>query len=416
MGAIGLLVPLLCQGYPRLQIATLQALSALSYENAEICSALTSTGYNGKPFATIVLDLARSHDPEIRLSACLCLSNLSRMHASGAPIKEVQTVVVPGLVKLMGSESLDKIQVIRALGYLCHEEVEMQKAAKDAGGIVDLIKLLADIESEQDGDFVDVERNAKLTEVILLSLGTIVSMEDECRRKAVDCSILRHLVQAMGHKDSDIRAASCLCARYITRSASICRTHLPECGMLKAIMGLLSDKSEEVQVTASATLVNLVMNLSPVRGEALKSGVVDKLVELMQSPNSTVRRNALWSVRNAVTELDDDRLLKEMLDKIGVERLYQLAIGEDVAMTQEQAACIFRNIVNEGESGISILFDTLGSDRMIDLIHRLLTATDDKFALHGIYLFNNIVVRSPEHCDLIVRCPALMQAVVGFLS
>ncbi|KAJ1957121.1 hypothetical protein EC988_000997 [Linderina pennispora] len=416
MGAISLLVPLLCQVYPRLQVATLRTLSALSYENGEICTALTNTGHNGKPFATILLDLARSHDPEIRLTACLCLSNLSRMRVASAPLKEVQTVVVPALVKLMACENLDKIQVIRALGYLCHEEDEMQKAARDAGAIVDLIKLLADIESEQDGDFVDIEHNTKLTKAILLSLGTIVSTDDECRRKAVDCSILRHLVLAMGSKDSEIRAAACLCARYITRSASICRTHLPECGILKPILNLLSDRSEEVQVTASATLVNLMLNLSPVRMEALKEGVIDMLVKLLQSENVMIRRNALWSVRNTVTELDDDNMLKEILDKIKVERLYELAIGQDEPMTQEQAACIFRNIVNEGQSGINILFDTLGSERMISLIQQLLTAGDDKFILHGLYLFNNVAVRSPEHCDLIARCEILMQAVIGFLS
>ncbi|KAI8321303.1 ARM repeat-containing protein [Martensiomyces pterosporus] len=414
-GVIDLLIPLLMRGYPRLQIATLRALSAMSYENMEICSALASMSHRSKSFPSIVLDLARSHDPEIRLSACLCLSNLSRMRVHAGPQKEIQTVAVPALVKLMHSGDMDQLQVIQALGYLCHEDLDIQAAAKNAGAITELTRILAEIEGQENADFVDQERNVKVAKIVFLTLGTIVSTDEECRKKAVDSNVLWHLVKAMGHRDAGVRAAACLCARYIVRSVSICRTHLPESGILKPLLRLLSDDSEDVQVTASATLVNMLTELSPMKPEALKEGVVDILLRLIDSENVTIRRNALWSIMNILSGVDDDTK-KDVMGKVKVDRVCRLAADDSEPVIQAHAVGVLRNSVNECMWGISALFDTLGSTRVLELLRQLLQSDYEPVIVHALYIINNTSIMSQPHCDLLVHDKALMQSVVKYVS
>ncbi|KAJ2686813.1 hypothetical protein H4R19_006683, partial [Coemansia spiralis] len=207
-GAIDLLVPLLSWGYPRLQIATLQALSALSYENMEICRALATVPHDGRPFPASVLELARHQDPEIRLQACVCISNLSRMRVSGGAARDIQSIAVPALVKLLRCPGVSSLQVVQALGYLCHEDAEIQIAAKNAGAIADVIHILADIESQEGADFVDHEHNIQVAKAGFLTLGTIVSAGEECRTKAVESQALAYLVRAMSHRDDGIKAAA----------------------------------------------------------------------------------------------------------------------------------------------------------------------------------------------------------------
>ncbi|KAJ2351959.1 hypothetical protein H4S02_013538, partial [Coemansia sp. RSA 2611] len=152
-GVMDLLVPLLQRGYARLQVATLRAFAALSYENMEISRALATVTHDGRQFPVVVADLARHRDADIRLHASLCLANLSRMRALNEA-RSAQGVAVTALVGLLRGGEVARLRVIEALGYMCHEDAEIQMAAKNAGAVGDLIAILAEIEGQAGEDFV----------------------------------------------------------------------------------------------------------------------------------------------------------------------------------------------------------------------------------------------------------------------
>ncbi|KAJ2060687.1 hypothetical protein GGI17_003566 [Coemansia sp. S146] len=414
-GVIDMLASLLPCGYPRLQIAALKALSALSYENMEICGALFLVKLKHKTYAEAILDLARNQDPDISLNACMCISNMSRMRV-GDLLKDIQTVVVPALVKLLKTPGFSALPVVQSLGYLCHEDADIQSAAKNAGVISELIKILSVIEGQVDADFVDQEYNMRMVKGVFLTLGTIVSTNEECRRKAVEDQALVYLVRAMGHSDNGVKAAACLCTRYIIRSVSICRTHVPESGILAPLLALLQDKTADVQVTASATLVNLLTDFSPLRADALKAGLVDILAKLLSSQNSTVCRNALWSIRNLLVGIDDDTR-KEIIEKIKIETLFSLSSAPHEAFLQEHALGALRNVVVDSMLGINAVFDTMGNDRVIALLRQAMQSdAESAIKVHGLYLANNIAVRSQEHCGVIVGDEWLLRSIASHIT
>ncbi|KAJ2781322.1 hypothetical protein H4R18_002950 [Coemansia javaensis] len=413
-GAIDLLVPLLVRGHPRLQMATLQTLAALSYENPEICRALATVSHDGRALAAIVLELARHQDAEIRLQACVCVSNLSRMRVAGAAAaRDIQNVAVPALVKLLRCAEVGELHVIQALGYLCHEDADIQIAAKNAGAIADLIQILTKIEGQEGDDFVDHAHSVRVTKAALLAMGTIVSAGEECRAKAVESQALAHLVRAMGHGDDGVKAAACLCTQYIVRSVPICRTHVPESGILKPLLRLVRCDAAEVQVKATAALINMLPEFSPLRAEALKENIVDTLAELLGSTTVLLRRNALWCIRNLLINVDDDTR-RAIIDKVGIGYVCELALPDSDPMIREQAAGILQNITADNDMGIEAIFGSLGAERVVELLRCLLDAdATTQIQIHGLYLANNIAVRSQARCEHIVKSRPLLQAIVA---
>ncbi|KAJ2772004.1 hypothetical protein IWQ57_001954, partial [Coemansia nantahalensis] len=412
-GTIDLLVPLLTWGYPRLQIATLQTLSALSYENMEICRALATVPHDGQLFLAIVLKLARHQDPEIRLHACVCVSNLSRMRASGSATRDIQNIAVPALVKLLRCPGVSSLQVVQALGYLCHEDAEIQIAAKNAGVITDVIRILADIESQEGIDFVDHEHNILVAKAGFLTLGTIVSAGEECRAKAVESQALTYLARAMGHRDDGIKAAACLCTQYIVRSVPICRTHVPESGILKPLLKLAQHETLDVQVSATAALINLLPDFSPLRTEALKENIVDTLVGLLDSSSAMLCRNVLWCIRNLLVNIDDDTRLS-IIDKVGIGRLCAISRPDADPVIREQAVGVLQNITVENDQGTRAIFECLGAEKVVELLLGLLDPqTETPTQVHSLYLLNNIAVRSQECCEHIVKSKPLLHAIAA---
>ncbi|KAJ1874452.1 hypothetical protein LPJ55_001451 [Coemansia sp. RSA 990] len=399
-GVMDMLVPLLQRSYPRLQMATLRAFAALSYENMEISRALATVMHGEQTFVQIVAELARSQAAEIRLHACLCLSNLSRMRAV-SDSRIIQGVAVPALTRLLRNAEVERLQVIEALGYMCHEDAEIQMAAKNAGAISDLLAILADIESQADADFVDHSHNVKVAKATLLTLGTIVSAGEECRLAAVEGHVLAYLVRAMGHSNDGVKAAACLCTQYIVRSVPICRTNVPESGLLKPLLSLVRGSAIEVQIKATAALINLLPDFSPLRTEALKEGVIDALVKLLDSDHVMIRRNALWCMRNLLVKPDDD-IRRQIVDRVGIERLRALALPDKEVMIREQASGLLQNITADNDMGTRVLFEHLGADKVLELLYEFLACTETPVNVHALYLANNIAIRSPDYCKHIV--------------
>ncbi|KAJ2782504.1 hypothetical protein GGI15_002891 [Coemansia interrupta] len=397
----------------RLQAATLQALAALSYENGEICAALAEVGDGG--VAAAVVRLARADDAHVRLHACRVAANLSRMRVLAGG--DVQAVVVPALVRLVREPAGD-VDAVQALGYVCHEDADVQAAARAAGAIDALVGRLAAAWAAAQGDFGDAARFAREARAAFLALGTVVSTNEESRRAAVDAGAFGHIVRALGHGDAGVRSAACLCARYIVRSVAICRTHAADAGLLRPLVGLLEDGSSDVQATAAATLVNLLSDFSPLRADALRLGLLPRLAALLDAGAPAVRRNALWAVRNLLVNVDD-ATRAAVVDAVGMPRLLALSEGADAAL-REHAVGALRNVAADSAAGCDALVAARGAPATLHLLAALAARPDtpaDRPALvHALYLANNIVVRSDAHRAAVAAHVPLVQAVVAHVE
>ncbi|KAJ2161694.1 hypothetical protein GGF46_001287 [Coemansia sp. RSA 552] len=409
-GAIDELGALLASGLPRLQAAALQALAALAYENDE--AAIQVSAYDDEDMG--IRALVRHRDPLVRLQACVCLANLSRVRG-GARCGESGSAV-PALVGLLEpGPDPPALEAVRALAYLCHEDADMQAAATNAGAAQALLRIQARIDDAATADdFADHDAHLHVTRAVFMALGTLVSAGEDSRAKAVTQGALPHVVRALGHSDAHVRAAACMCAQYIARSVPLCRTHVADSGLLQPLLRLVRTTGPE-QAPASAALINLLPDFSPLRADAIKAGVVGVLVSLLDTPlpPPAVRRNALWGLRNLLVAIDDDAR-RDIASRIGVDRLASLAADDSDPRIREQAAGVLQNISAESSVGARIVADALEDAPLRWLLRRLLAPpADTPVHVHALYLANNLIVRLAATARAIVADHPLLHAIVA---
>ncbi|TEB27615.1 hypothetical protein FA13DRAFT_1776418 [Coprinellus micaceus] len=116
---------------------------------------------------------------------------------------------------------------------------------------------------------------------------------------------------------------------------------------------------------ALAAICNIVMEFSPLRPTFLQQGLMPRLVQLVGSPDPSLRLNALWAIKNLLyrTSLESKR---SMMRCLGWGRLFDLIHDPDLAI-QEQAYGVIRNISSD-EEGLEMIFRRMGQDALLDSI------------------------------------------------
>lgn len=84
-----------------------------------------------------------------------------------------------------------------------------------------------------------------------------------------------------------VREAACLCVRSLSRTVRQQRSALVDAEIAAPLLRLLRDPSTEVQLMASATLCNMVLDFSPIKEQVLRMGGAAQLVELTQVETHT---------------------------------------------------------------------------------------------------------------------------------
>ncbi|KAI8810027.1 armadillo-type protein [Cladochytrium replicatum] len=428
-GAIPLLVKLLDpaagavgksgSSYPRLQEAALEALASLCRENAIVGRKIVEcTTEQGDSSVAVIFKLTREKRPLMKLLAATCLTNLVRTKTlSTDRHEEAVHILLPTIIMLFSeiiptpasvqppfpskaAPSSSKTHAPLVFAYLVWDNEKLQKTSMDKEAIVKLSQMIFCLEEEHgDGTVEEISRAAasaatgasgksalgtgppalKVRRSALLAIAAICYHSEECRKAVIESKVLPHIVAAMYHPANvGIRAAACQCTRSLSRSVKNLRTALVDSRISLPLISLLADAAHPVvQITACATLCNIVLDFSPMKKTVVDFGGVERLVELVgdgsaedspRSVNGNLRMNAVWALNNLLFNADLE-VKQRVMSALGWNTLERLLFDPDL-MVQRQALNLLRNLTStrSGEDYIDAVFRGLGAERLTSIL------------------------------------------------
>jgi hypothetical protein len=146
------------------------------------------------------------------------------------------------------------------------------------------------------------------------------------------------------------------------------RTNLVDAGIAIPLFRLLSDESLEVKIAATGAVCNLMLEFSPMRRAILEQGAMRLLCQHTRSQYAQLRLNAVWALKHFCYQPDEQPQVEQMLGELGYDQLIKLCEDEDIGV-QEQALSVIRNVMTGEVKSIGLLFDNIGSSRLMKLIH-----------------------------------------------
>ncbi|KAK2624325.1 hypothetical protein QTJ16_006275 [Diplocarpon rosae] len=184
-------------------------------------------------------------------------------------------------------------------------------------------------------------------ESVLKAIAALVPFKDEYRKAVIDQGIMPYIVSSMsihprkpsakvkrkseksyddfgdaevmgeyGTNSVEVLIAACGAVRALSRSVSVLRTTLIDSGVADPIFRLLQSPDIEVQIAATATICNLLTDVSPLREPMSEAGVLKILCAHAHSMNAKLRLNSLWALKHFVHGVSND-LKRQCLEELG---------------------------------------------------------------------------------------------------
>ncbi|KAJ8325837.1 hypothetical protein O5D80_006024 [Batrachochytrium dendrobatidis] len=439
---------------PRVQEAALDTLATLCHNNSHIAKLIASaTLPNGHKIIDVLFALVRDKRPTMRMAASTCLTYIHC--ASCIPRSQyssVLAVLLPTIIKLFGDTSPNTRSAdttTTAIGerslVLFAELVagsdDLQAASIEADAIAKLAQIIntlmpVDGPTTQGLNAIKQRKStaswettsstaASLTfgnsttrqlEFALLAIANVCSLKEECRKQVIDVKLLPQIVTYLGHKNVGIRKNACKCARSLSRSVKMLRTSLMDAGLAPPLFELLFDSDIEVQIEASATLCNIVLDFSPMKKIVLEKGGVKRLVELIDQPDAMLRRNALWALKNMLFQTDS--ITKNtVMEHLGWDKLLRLLDDEDIVV-QEQALNLVRNAACGNEQDVEVVFNGFRGTDLLGLLERKLSTmpSNHDIVTQILYIVVNLAIGTAERKASIMSKTELLKRVFEYMD
>ncbi|KAF9382683.1 hypothetical protein CPB97_007018 [Podila verticillata] len=413
-GAIPLLMRLLASGVSKTQEAALGALAALVKDNSELARLIAQMRLEkGERPAPFILRLVRDKSPTMRLAAATCLTYLNRAGVIPDHYVDIMQTVLPVLVKMLLLTGPVQETAPKILAYLIWESENMQKAVCEMDAIPKLAQIISVME-EGDLMYGIVDQRDKLKENALLALAAISQMKEDCRKQVIEAKVLPYIVTAMSHPSVGVRAAACQCTRSLSRSMKNLRTSLVDAGIEAPLFQLLSDDDPGVLSSATATLCNIVLDVSPMKKTIMERGIVAKFVHMIGYGDNVVRLNAVWAIKNLVFGAPSE-VKETVMRQFGYHNLVALLNDGELAI-QEQALNLVRNLACNNEQDINQVFNGMGSGQLLSIIEDKLTWDDQRLLEHALYVLVNIATGSEFHKQSVMKRPSILRSVLSLMT
>lgn len=447
--------------YSKVQEAALDALASVSRENVGICKSIVGESGNFSKSIGSIFKLLRDCRPSMRLLASTCLTNLFRAGTIPQSFSsEIHLVVLPTLINLFSENSASRtafgsnwptIQEKAPLVFAClvGESEELQKVAMESDAIHRLVAIIMDtakaqqikdlsktqkLGSAKKGQNTLVKRKAstdlqidisalnisgsiaeKVTESALLGIAAVCSLKEECRKQVNEAKLLPFIVSALAHKNAGIRAAACQCTRSLSRSVKNLRTTLIDAGIATPLFNLLSDESIHVQIMASATFCNIVLDFSPMKKTVVENGGIEKLVGLVNSSDQNLRLNSVWGLKNLLY-FAESAIKVRVMKELTWSTLVNLLDDKNVDI-QVQSLTLLRNLASGKTQDIQSVFDALGESIFIILNQKLLEYSNHaEIILQTLYILVNLATGTELQKSQIMKHAGLLETLIKYMT
>ncbi|POS84407.1 hypothetical protein EPUL_003985, partial [Erysiphe pulchra] len=212
---------------------------------------------------------------------------------------------------------------------------------------------------ENEGYSADLVHKMKVRENSLKAIAALVPFKEEYRKNIVDQGLMPYIVESLssqvsksflqfieksdkthsdiqklpikgtyGKNPTNVLIAACGTVRALSRSVSVLRTTLIDNGVAEPVFRLLQHPDKEVQIAATATVINLLTDVSPMRDAIGKAGVLKILCEHARSVNPKLRLNAVWALKHLVQGVNNE-MKRHCVEELGYSWLVQL-ICDDI--------------------------------------------------------------------------------------
>lgn len=172
---------------------------------------------------------------------------------------DAQNILLGHLVSLMDTTDEYSSRAAYLLAFLVSDDCSLQAAAIQVNAVNILLKML-DKAKAMDSIF-----HEKRLDCALIVASALSSTNEENRKIIVDSKLLALIVESMSSSNVNLRISACQCARNLSRSVKNLRTNLFDAGIAKPLLKLLHDNNLTVQVTACATICNMVLDFTPIK-------------------------------------------------------------------------------------------------------------------------------------------------------
>ncbi|KAJ3311832.1 Armadillo repeat-containing protein 8 [Boothiomyces sp. JEL0838] len=406
-GGIPILVEWLNDKWSHTSRVQESALDAL----ASLCKSSTSLGEtishykteSGKSVSYILFKLLHDKRPLMRLGAATCITYLYKTRSLPIDFQDQIThQLLSCVVRLFDDTSSLSSQLgvnittvqeraIALFAYLMDKDAKLQVAALEGDAITRLVRIFTNCTpSVTDPGIVCGD---KTIESLLQAVAAVSSITEECRRQIIDLKLIPHIVGYLEHPNVAIRIAACNCARSLSRSVKSLRTSLMDAGIALPLFKLLFDSDLNVQITATATVCNIVLDFSPMKKIIIEQGGVKQLVALVKSNNHELKLNAAWALKNMLFNSDLETK-KNVIFHLGWDGLARLIHDADVEI-QTQALNLLRNMACAKIPDIDFVLQGFGRDNLLNTLEsKLITMAE----------YPQIILHNHENDQVRVGC------------
>eukprot|EP00741_Cyanophora_paradoxa_P005561 tig00000900_g5391.t1 len=169
----------------------------------------------------------------------------------------------------------------------------------------------------------------------------------------------------------------------------------------------------EVQVSAAATVCNIVLDFSPMKKVVLEQGGVARLVALASAPDATLRLNAVWALKN-LSYMAESEVKGAIMAELTYGRLFRL-LEDPSPPVQEQALTLLRNLAYGKRGDIEAVFEGAGP-QLMPAIERCLASDRPETITQALYVVTNVACGDEAHKEAIMQSPALLRAVLEHMG
>jgi len=185
-----------------------------------------------------------------------------------------------------------------------------------------------------------------------------------------------------------------------------------DAGVAIPLVKLLSDESIDVQVAATASLCNIVLDFSAMKRMILEKGAIQQIVVKTRSSNNELRLNGVWALKNLVY-MANTKIKEAVMMELTYDHLFNLLYDQEPNI-QEQALAFLRNLVYKDPD---IFLEHAGKEKLLKVLENISNTTEKPQNIKQIlYTICNIATGKEDYKSSIMANSSIIDKIIFFLD